>query len=80
MALDDDHPETNVPPVGEEIHLPANTILPLLMAVGITVALVGVTTWFGFIIAGSLLFLYTLVRWIREARAETEQLPPGPQH
>jgi hypothetical protein len=80
MALDDDHPETNVPSVGDEIHLPDNTILPLLMAVGITVALVGVTTWFGFTIAGSLLFLYTLVRWIREARAETAQLPPGPQH
>jgi len=74
----EDHPDPIVPPVGEEIHLPDNTIIPLLMAVGITVALVGVTTWIGFVIAGSVLFLYTLVRWIREARSEMDHLPPGP--
>jgi hypothetical protein len=73
----EDHPETNVPPVGEEIHLPDNTILPLLMAVGITIGLVGVTTWWGFSVVGGVLFLYTLVRWIREARAEMDELPPG---
>ena len=73
----DDHPDTRVAPVGEEIHLPDNSILPLLMAVGITVALVGITTWFGFIIAGSILFLWTLVRWIRDTRRDVEQLPPG---
>jgi len=74
----EDHPDTNVPPVGEEIHLPDNTILPLLMAVGITVALVGITTWIGFVVAGTVLFLWTLVKWIREARAEMDHLPPGP--
>jgi hypothetical protein len=77
MAVEDPHPETNVQPVGEEIHLPDNTILPLLMAVGITVGLVGVTTWWGFSIAGGLLFLWTLVRWIRGARREMDELPPG---
>ena len=29
------------PPVGEEIHLPGPTILPLLTALGITLTLVG---------------------------------------
>jgi hypothetical protein len=66
----------NVPPAGEEVHLPGNTILPLLMAAGITVALIGVTTWIGFIVAGSLLFLWTLVRWIRDTRSDIDALPP----
>jgi hypothetical protein len=35
--------EPDVPPVGEEIHLPGPSILPLLTAVGITLALVGFT-------------------------------------
>lgn len=73
----DEHPETRVPPVGDEIHLPHNTILPLVMAVGITIALVGITTWIGFVIVGAVLFLWTLVRWIRDARRELDELPPG---
>ncbi len=68
-------PAANTPPVGEEVHLPDNTILPLLMTVGITVALVGVTTWIGFTIAGSLLFAWTLVRWIRDTRRDIDALP-----
>jgi hypothetical protein len=77
MAAEDPHPETNAAPVGEEIHLPDNTILPLLMAVGITVFLIGITTWIGFVVAGGLLFLWTLVRWIRDSRREMDSLPPG---
>ena len=67
--------DPEVPPSGEEIHLPDNTILPLLMTVGITVGLVGITTWIGFTIAGSLLFLWTLVRWIRDTRRDIDALP-----
>ena len=63
------------PPVGEEIHLPDNTILPLLMTVGITLGLIGITTWIGFTIAGSLLFLWTIVRWIRDTRRDIDALP-----
>ena len=70
-----DPPGTNVPPVGEEVHLPGNTILPLLMAAGVTVALIGITTWYGFIVVGSLLFLWTLVRWIRDTRRDIDALP-----
>jgi len=35
--------EKPVPEAGEEIHLPGGSIQPLLLTVGITVALVGVT-------------------------------------
>ena len=44
-----------MPPTGEEIHLPGPSILPLLTAAGITLALVGVTTYWILSVAGGLL-------------------------
>ncbi len=70
--------EEDPPPAGEEIHMPGPSALPLLLAVGITVALVGVTISPIFIVAGLGLAIPVLVRWIREARAELRHLPPGP--
>jgi len=69
--------ESDVPPVGEEIHLPGNSAIPLLMAVGITLALIGVTTFPIISVVGTLIFLWTLVRWIRDTRHDIDELPPG---
>ncbi len=68
--------ESDVPPVGEEIHLPGNSAIPLLMAVGITLALIGVTTFPIISVVGTLIFLWTLVRWIRDTRHDIDELPP----
>jgi hypothetical protein len=70
--------EDDPPPIGEEIHLPGPSILPLLLALGITVALVGVTITPIFIVLGLALAIPVLVRWIREARHELHELPPDP--
>jgi hypothetical protein len=67
--------DPDVPPVGEEIHLPGPSILPVLTAVGITLALVGITTFIEFTVVGVLLTLYCLVRWIKETRHEIDELP-----
>ena len=67
--------ESDVPPVGEEIHLPGNSAIPLLMAVGITLALIGVTTFPIISVVGTLIFLWTLVRWIRDSRHDLDELP-----
>jgi hypothetical protein len=67
--------EPDVPPAGEEIHLPRPTILPVLTAVGITLLLVGITTFIELTIAGGLLTIYCVVRWIKETRAEVDELP-----
>lgn len=75
-ALD---PET--PPAGEEIHLPGPTIVPLLTAVGVTFLLIGITTYIEFVVAGGLLTLYCIWRWIRESRSEFDELPlDGGEH
>ena len=67
--------DQGVAPVGEEIHLPGNSVIPLVMTVGITLVLLGVTTWIGFIVIGTVIFLWTLVRWIRDTRHDIEELP-----
>jgi hypothetical protein len=67
--------DPEVPPVGEEIHLPGPTILPLLMAVGITLLLVGITTFIELTVAGGLLTIGCAVRWIKDTRHEIDELP-----
>jgi hypothetical protein len=67
--------DPEVPPVGEDIHVPGPTILPLLSAVGITLVLVGITTFIVLTIAGGLLTIGCIVRWIKDTRREIDELP-----
>jgi hypothetical protein len=64
-----------VPPTGEEIHIPGPSAHPILLTIGITVALLGVTLGPIVWIPGVVLALVVLVAWIRDARAEYEHLP-----
>jgi hypothetical protein len=63
------------PPAGEDIHLPGPSLQPLLLCVGFTIALIGVTTSIILVVIGAALFLATLVAWIRDARREFDELP-----
>lgn len=67
--------DPEVPPVGEEIHLPGPSILPLLTALGITLALVGVTTFIEFTVVGVILTVVCITRWIKDTRREINELP-----
>jgi len=67
--------DPDIPPVGEEVHLPGPTILPVLTAVGITLALVGITTFIEFTVVGVLLTVGCLIRWIKDTRREIDELP-----
>jgi hypothetical protein len=73
--MTDEARQTDVPPVGEEIHLPGPTLLPIWMAVGITLGVIGITINLGISIVGAIIFLITLVRWIRDTRRDIEELP-----
>jgi len=73
MADLDDSVEA--PPVGEQIHMPAPSIVPILNAAGVAIAIVGITISPVFIVGGLLLFLGTAIVWIRGARREMEELP-----
>ncbi len=76
-AGDQIEPEGGLPPASEQIHLPDPTYLPVIVAFGLTIAIVGVVmSWwvFGF---GMLIFLVAAVMWIRDAREEMAELPLG---
>ena len=72
--------EREVAPAGEEIHLPGPSVDPILLAFGITIALVGVATSLLMVIAGGLLSLVIIVRWIAGARRDIDELPLHSDH
>lgn len=67
--------EPELPEVSEEIHLPGPSTEPVLIALGVTLALVGVT--FNFVLTGIglVLVVWQTVKWIRETREEIRALP-----
>jgi hypothetical protein len=67
--------ETDAPPVGEEVHMPEPSILPIVNAVGVTLSLVGLTLSPAITVMGILIFLVTLVAWVRSAAHEISELP-----
>ena len=67
--------ERPVPPVGEEIHIPGPSAHPLLLTIGITVALLGVTLGALVWVPGVILTVVVLFAWIRDARREYAELP-----
>ena len=69
-------PQNNdTPPVGEEIHLPGPSLLPLAVAVGLTLMVVGLTIGWWMSIIGLILFLTSTGIWIRDTRRDMDDLP-----
>ena len=67
--------EPDTPPAGEEIHLPGASLQPVLLAFGITIALVGVTLGNFLLISGLVLTVAVIIRWISDTRREMRALP-----
>jgi hypothetical protein len=67
--------EHDTPPVGEEIHLPGPTFLPVACAAGITLMVIGTTINWLISIAGLILFVVTTALWIRDTRRDISELP-----
>jgi hypothetical protein len=64
-----------VPPAGERVHLPEPSYLPAVLALGASIAIIGVVITPIMLVLGSVIFVVALVRWIREAREEMAGLP-----
>jgi hypothetical protein len=67
--------EPQAPPVGEEIHLPGPSLIPLFSAIGITLIVVGTTITLVLSVVGLIIFLVTTVMWIRDTRRDISELP-----
>jgi hypothetical protein len=65
----------DVPEPGEPVHLPEPSYLPVALAFGITVALVGIVLNWVIVGIGVVIFLVVLVRWVRATRNEMADLP-----
>jgi hypothetical protein len=72
--------DPEIPPVGEEVHLPGPSLLPLLTAVGITLALVGITTMIELTVIGVILTVWCVARWIKDTQREIDELPLEHHH
>ena len=72
--------DPEIPPTGEEVHLPGPTILPLLTAAGITLAVIGITLSKVLLIAGVILTVVCVVRWVMDTRREIDELPLDHHH
>ena len=72
--------DPEIPPSGEEIHLPGPSVQPFLLAVAITAFIVGLTwkTWL--LIAGAVVAIVVIIVWIRDARRELQSLPVEHRH
>ena len=63
------------PPVGEEVHMPASSALPLINAMALAAAIVAITLSWWVVGVAMLIFLGTAVRWIRDVRRDIAELP-----
>jgi chromate transport protein ChrA len=68
-------PYQEAPPVGEEIHLPGPTLIPLMTAIGITLVVIGTTINWIFCIVGGVIAIVALAMWIRDTRRDVSELP-----
>lgn len=67
--------EIEAAPAGEQIHLPSPSIIPLVNAAALAIAIVGVTTSLFMVIAGGIVFLVTAIKWIADTRRDIDALP-----
>ena len=68
-------PGSEAPPVGEEIHLPGSSAVPLINAFGVALTVLGLALGLGITIVGLVIFALSLVRWIRDTRRDIDELP-----
>lgn len=67
-----DHP---VPEISEQIHLPGPSYIPVALAFGVTIAVVGVVLSWAVFAIGMIIFLVCLIRWIQDTRRDIAELP-----
>jgi hypothetical protein len=68
------------PPIGEAVHMPASSPLPLINAAGLAFAIVCITISWTLVAVGVLVFLVTAAIWIRDTRHEIAELPLEHDH
>jgi hypothetical protein len=71
---------STVAPVGEEVHMPEPSALPLINAAALAVTIVSITFNWALVAIGGVIFLATLFIWIRSVRRDIDALPLDHSH
>lgn len=71
---------TDVAPVGEEVHMPAPSVLPLINAAALALAIVSITISWWLVGSALVVFLGTAIRWIADVRRDVAELPLDHSH
>jgi hypothetical protein len=72
--------DPGVPPPGEEIHMPRPSILPLINAAGLALAIVSLTLVWYLVAVGLIVFVGTAIKWIADVRRDIDDLPLEHHH
>ena len=78
MSVPDEH--RGVPPVGEEVHMPPPSALPLINAASLAIAIIAITISWWVVGVAVLVFLGTSVRWVRDVKRDIADLPLDHSH
>jgi hypothetical protein len=68
------------PPAGEQIHLPGGSIIPVVVAIGTTLLVIGTTIWWVWSLLGFIILVISIGIWIRDVRRDVDALPEEHQH
>jgi hypothetical protein len=69
-----------VPPAGEQIHLPGGSIIPVVVAIGTTLLVIGTTVWWVWSLVGFIILVVSIGIWIRDVRRDVDALPEDHQY
>ena len=69
-----------IPPVGEEIHMPAPSILPLVNSAALAAMIVCITLSWWLVAIFGVVFLITTIRWVADVRRDIAELPLDHSH
>jgi hypothetical protein len=70
----------DTPPTGEEIHLPGPSVIPLVVAIGTTLLVIGTTIDWIWSALGGVILIVSIGIWIRDVRRDVAALPEEHHH
>ncbi len=78
MTADPEH--RVAPPAGEQIHMPEPSIIPVINAAALALAIVAVTLSWYVVVAALIVFAITTFRWVADVRRDIADLPMEHHH
>jgi Flp pilus assembly protein TadB len=73
-------PQRTAPPMGEEVHMPEPSIIPLLNAAALAITIVCITLSPVLSVVFFVVFLITTIKWVADVRRDIDHLPLEHHH